>query len=742
MLDRELGVSGGRSLAPAERTAGDLAKQRSRLIEAQSIAQLGSWEWDVASNTIEWSDELCRIYGLGPGRHPANFEEFLGRLHCADRARVQAALEAAFGSGQRFALKHRIVRPDGSVRVLNGLGEVICGVDGQMARMLGTGQDITERELMEAQLRRSSRHFELSRDLTVTASFDGRFASVNPAVTEILGWSSDEFLARPFLSIVHRDDRAATLEQTDKLADGQTTLSFVNRVQTRDGSYRWLDWNAMVAPDEALIYASARDVSERKRAELALAASERQTRQILQTAHDAFVAIDAYGVIIDWNPKAHVMFGWSREEALGRELAAMIIPPADRDAHRQGLERFLAGGEARVVGKPLELCALHRDGRMFPIELAISVLPSDEGRTYNAFLRDITERREAQEEIQRGRSLAERLLGAQHAISGVFAQAQSSDEAMRGLLGALGEAMQWQLGAWWSPQDSTGLLRCRSVWRCDEAIAAQFEAATLKLELAPQAALPGRVWASGKPAWTADVASDPGCLRATAAARAGLHACLCVPVLAEREFRGAVEFFSAQTGEPDHTTRQILGTIADQIGGFMSVLDQRTELLGKLQRLALTDELTGLGNRRAWQESLQRQCARARRHDQPLCVAMLDLDNFKAFNDAHGHQAGDRLLRDVAQAWRTQIRASDILARYGGEEFALAFPAWPIQTAQTILERIRRAIPQGQTCSAGLAFFNGTETAEALVGRADAALYQAKAQGRNRTIIAQTDRCE
>lgn len=108
----------------------------------------------------------------------------------------------------------------------------------------------------------------------------------------------------------------------------------------------------------------------------------------------------------------------------------------------------------------------------------------------------------------------------------------------------------------------------------------------------------------------------------------------------------------------------------------------------------------------------------------------------KDFNDTHGHQAGDQLLREVANAWNTKLRASDILARYGGEEFSLAFHASPLNVAAGVLARVRSSVPRQQTCSAGLAEFNGSETAEELVGRADAALYEAKAQGRDRTIIA------
>ncbi|HVF77463.1 MAG TPA: PAS domain S-box protein, partial [Solirubrobacteraceae bacterium] len=490
----------------------DGEQQRSQLAEAQAIAQLGSWEWGLATDRVQWSDELCRIYGLPPGQHPVSFEEFLERVHPDDRGRVAAAIETAHRSGGRFSFKHRAVRPDGSVRVLQSVGEVDVDEDGQPLRMLGTGQDVTERELLESDLRRGNRYFELSRDLQVTAAFDGFFTSVNPAVEHILGWSVEQFLARPFIDMVHPDDRAATLAEVERLAEGQVTFSFVNRYEASDGSYRWLDWTAIVPPDEDLMYASARDVTERKLAEAALAASEARTREILETAADAFVAIDAAGMIIDWNFQAQAAFGWTRDEALGRELADTIIPESYRAAHRRGLQRFLASGEPRVLNKRLELSALHRDGQEFPVELTIARRQTDVGYAFNAFLRDISDRHAAEEQIKQGRALSERLLRAQTAIARVFAQAQSSDEAMRELLAALGEAMGWQLGAWWSPTDDE-LLRCRSVWH-RQAPAEEFEAFSLQLELARGVALPGRVWASGQPEWTADLASDQSFPRA------------------------------------------------------------------------------------------------------------------------------------------------------------------------------------------------------------------------------------
>jgi diguanylate cyclase (GGDEF)-like protein len=163
---------------------------------------------------------------------------------------------------------------------------------------------------------------------------------------------------------------------------------------------------------------------------------------------------------------------------------------------------------------------------------------------------------------------------------------------------------------------------------------------------------------------------------------------------------------------------------------------ERTDLLARLEASARTDDLTGLYNRRAWEEELPRELARARRQTAPLCVAMLDLDFFKNYNDERGHQAGDRLLKQSAAAWVEELRASDTLARYGGEEFTVALPGCTLANAKAIVERMREVMPADQTVSAGIACWNGRESAEELVGRADAALYEAKRSGRDCLVTA------
>lgn len=296
-------------------------------------------------------------------------------------------------------------------------------------------------------------------------------------------------------------------------------------------------------------------------AEQALDRTDERTRRILDRSHEAYISMDSAGVVTVWNAAAETMFGWARSEAIGRELAGLIVPEDMRSAHREGIERFRQTGYGPMIGPRTEVIAKHRDGAEIPVELSITAIEDEAGDYgFHGFVRDITERK---------------LLEAQQA-----------------------------------------------------------------------------------------------------------------------------------------------------------------EMLAQAEQSARSDALTSLPNRRAWDEELGRELTRARRVQRPLCVAVLDLDHFKAFNDSSGHQAGDRLLRRTGSAWKLAVRASDFLARYGGDEFAVLLPDCGLDEAMSVIERLREVTPEGQTVSAGIAEWNRYEAAEALIDRADLALYSAKRSGRDRATAA------
>ncbi|HVF78369.1 MAG TPA: diguanylate cyclase [Solirubrobacteraceae bacterium] len=447
-------------------------------------------------------------------------------------------------------------------------------------------------------------------------------------------------------------------------------------------------------------------------------------RSILDNAHEAFVSMDAGGFIIDWNRQAEATFGWTREEALGRVLSDTIIPPRYREAHLRGLERFIDTGEGPVLDQRIEIEALHRDGHEVPIELTISVVTVGDVQVFQAFLHDISERRRSMQ-----------FLASQHAITTVLAESETVEQAVPRLLCVLCTEMGWEFGAYWTVADGP-VLECRETWTVSGLDLSGFAESTRRTRLKPGAGLPGRVFSTKRPMFIPKVADDPGLPRRQTAAEWGLTAAVGLPLLAGGEVQGVIECFTRETRHPAPQLVEMMEALAAQIAHFLTILSDRAQLVDRLQRLSTTDELTGLPNRRGWNEALERELARAQRNDEPLCLALLDLDRFKAFNDAHGHPAGDALLRDAAQQWKRLLRLSDVLARYGGEEFALVFPASPIHHALAVVERLRAATPRGLTASAGLAAWRSGDSQEQLVARADSALYEAKRRGRDQTVTA------
>ncbi|HEV8095581.1 MAG TPA: GGDEF domain-containing protein [Burkholderiales bacterium] len=177
--------------------------------------------------------------------------------------------------------------------------------------------------------------------------------------------------------------------------------------------------------------------------------------------------------------------------------------------------------------------------------------------------------------------------------------------------------------------------------------------------------------------------------------------------------------------------------LANSLG---QALAESAQLMKRLTEIARIDVLTGLPNRRSWDEELVKGLHRARRTSQPCTVALLDLDHFKRYNDTHGHQAGDALLRGTAQALAGCLRAGDLIARYGGEEFAVLLHGCDGANALKFFQRLHAAMLEGQTFSAGVAESDGKEEGGEAVQRADEALYRAKAGGRNQTVLAERAR--
>ena len=171
------------------------------LREAQQLAQLGSWSWDLTSDEVTWSQELYRIFGLLPEEQNPSFDSFQRLLHPDDRQRVIELVERARTAGVGFACEHRVVRPDGTVRVLQARGEVHAGAAGQPVTMVGTAQDVTDRTRAQEAAQRLAAIVQSSSDAIYSLAADGTVTSWNGAAERLLGWPAAEMLGQPIASV-------------------------------------------------------------------------------------------------------------------------------------------------------------------------------------------------------------------------------------------------------------------------------------------------------------------------------------------------------------------------------------------------------------------------------------------------------------------------------------------------------------------------------------------------------------
>lgn len=221
----------------------------------------------------------------------------------------------------------------------------------------------------------------------------------------------------------------------------------------------------------------------------------------------------------------------------------------------------------------------------------------------------------------------------------------------------------------------------------------------------------------------------------------------------------------AKVAVPDDI-KDILATITKETEHMMAYngelekrLDQSSMMMGELKRdmerirrQAVTDGLTGLANRKAFDEQIGRICRDSSKNGLIFSLIMMDIDHFKAFNDTYGHQVGDQVLRLVSMTLINEVKGQDMAARYGGEEFAIILPGTNINAARAVAENLRKSVEKkevinrstgdnlGQiTVSLGVAqFYGGAETSEDLIRRADVALYSAKNKGRNQVAVAKS----
>ena len=261
------------------------------------------------------------------------------------------------------------------------------------------GRDISERTKAEELLTEYKHFFYNTANFACIANVQGYFEVINPNFEEILGYTERELLESQFLNFIHPDDIDSTLKEIEKLQNGAKTINFENRYRKKDGNYLWFDWNTTPNPVTGKLYAIARDITEQKKAKSLITQSEEHNRFIMNSALNSIVTINSSQKITFWNQQAEAIFGWKKEEVLGKKMIDLIIPLRHRAKWVKIINDFDKTAESTYLRKLLELKLIHKAGHEFFGEASIIAI-FQKGETYFCgFLQDISKRKQFENQL-------------------------------------------------------------------------------------------------------------------------------------------------------------------------------------------------------------------------------------------------------------------------------------------------------------------------------------------------------
>jgi len=469
--------------------------------------------------------------------------------------------------------------------------------------------------------------------------------------------------------------------------------------------------------------------------ERALRDSEERYRELVENANDLIYTHDLQGNITSINRAAERITGYSRDEALKMNLLD-LVPPEDREKARQLLEPFMSW----EMPSSFEIEIRAKDGNRVALWINKRTIYHD-GKpvAVQGIARDITEHRRTEGALQQAKEKLEawvnELEQRTHEMSllnemgDLLRACLTTEEAYNVIVRIAQQIFPVHVGALYVITSSRNLVESAIVWG--------------ETSLAERVFSPDECWAlrRGRIHWVENAQSGLVCKHVHHSTPEGY---LCVPMMAQSEALGVLHLTQPANQKLTEARQRLAVTMAEHIAMALSNL----RLHETLRSQSIRDPLTGLFNRRFMEESLALEVRRAARNQRPLGVIILDLDNFKHFNDTFGHEAGDTLLKELGALLQANIRGEDIACRYGGEEFTLILPEGNLeitrQRAEFLCNAIRNLDVQYRgrslgriTASMGVAVFpDHGRTGKVLLEAADAALYKSKEQGRDRVSIA------
>ena len=601
-----------------------------------------------------------------------------------------------------------------------------------------------QRELREAEVRRSRRIAEEAlresevkfRELIEQASDgifvtdkEGNFILVNSRYCEMLGYSRAELLELHSEATYPEGEREKRAQHRAEARERKTSL-YERNIRRKDGTYFPAEVSIKLL-DNDNVQGIVRDITERQKAQQALAESESLKGAILQSSLDGLITIDHLGNIVEFNPAAEAMFGIPSERAVGKSMAEMIIPPRLRDAHHRGFAHYLATGEGPILGKRLELEAIRADGTEFPIELAITAIESRSGSLFTGFIRDITVRKQSEARIHR----LNRVYAVLSGINALIVRVRDRSELFQGACRIAIEAGQFPM-AWVGVVDGDTKRVKPVAWGGE----AEKFLASAPLSMSERRTtgrgMSGSAIVEKKAMIANDIQNDPRTQMKEQCKERGIGSLVMLPLIVQGEGIGLLALYAKEVGFFDDEEMKLLLELA----GDISFALEHIAKADKLDYLAYYDSLTGLANRSLFHERLVQYVSAAQTEKSRLAVAVVDVDRFKIINDSLGRQAGDELLRQIAE--RIEGHAGPIrLARISADRFAIVRSGVSSESevARIIEQWLGECFGPPYTVSgtelrvsakAGIALFpnDGTD-ADALFGNAEAALKKAKATG-------------
>jgi two-component system cell cycle sensor histidine kinase/response regulator CckA len=378
-----------------------LVANEAKLAEAQQIARLGSWEWEIATDSVVWSDELYRIYGVRPDRFPGSYGSYLDKVHADDRARVARVIETAVAERRGWSLDYRIVRPDDEVRMIHARGEVVLDDHGRPSLVRGTAQDVTESRRVEDALRAAEQLFRRAFDDApigmALIDLEGRWLRLNRSIAQMLGRTEQDLRAMRLADVSHPDDRRLDRPLIKELLAGRRrSFAIEKRFMHADGHviHTLVHVSLMHGDGERPLYFLCQmvDVTERRRAEAAQRAGEERLQAIIDNSPALIFVTDVEHRYVLVNRRWQDMFRVGADEAVGRRSAEVL--PSDRLPGHEAMD-----AEVIETGAVLEAMATFRpaddqdEERYFL--LVKFPLRDAEGQIYGvcSIANDITDRR-------------------------------------------------------------------------------------------------------------------------------------------------------------------------------------------------------------------------------------------------------------------------------------------------------------------------------------------------------------